>query len=295
MATLLALSTELIIVLSSFLSKPSHMLHLALVNKQLHGVIISLLYDHINFVYNDHPAPGPRKRRRRKNNGKQAKTERHDYGASYTNIMRLSSMLQSKSLPPRHAISHLTIDFEASDECNKFQTATSSLLPHISSLKYLSLRFVALPGPQLQQEIFSFALLATALRPSSGTLRELSLLVDRTELYEDGWTIGNLRHFHHLEVLRFQGDALLDDEADADLDDILPIALKFLWLHWNDINGLSGLQSVLERLTARSRPHRALKNVFVQFDSHSPLVYPDAAMKKFQEVAMKDLGKKSTR
>lgn len=49
MAVLLDLSDELIILIASNISKPYHMLQLALANKRIHGIAIQHLYRNVTF------------------------------------------------------------------------------------------------------------------------------------------------------------------------------------------------------------------------------------------------------
>lgn len=269
------------------------MLQLALISKQSHGKILPLLYENLTFDHRDYPekleqldVTEPESPESEPelfesslglpwygSNSPQMQSEPPDPEAPFTNIMRLARMLESSRLPFGQNITSLTLKFRANNECNFCQTTLLQLLPHLSSLRHLSL--ISPPTTlTVLHETFSFAPLAGALRPVSGILRSLSLYISRDEVgllnHDDGWTIGSLRHFWALEDLSIQVQGLLgvreDVIANADLNEILPSRLKHLRLHWANLHGLQTLNGVLARYVSGLRVPLRLEKITVQVD-----------------------------
>lgn len=195
-----------------------------------------------------------------------------DCDVPHSNMLRLSSMIQSKSLPAGQTITRLTIIVGINALENRFQTVLSLLLPQLSSLKELTLKSMSEDRLAWQREYFSLAPLAVDLSTSSRTLQRLDLhfYLDSTE--SDGWTIGSLRHFSKLKYLSVQGAVLLGRYGDRvsdypTLDSILPPALERLRLHWDKLEGLQNLEVILKRFVKDSiRGSRQTKELVVQLN-----------------------------
>ena len=268
MAVLLNLSNELIVLIASNLTKPSHMLNLALADRRIHGIAIQHLYQNVIFDREDYP-PFPDLY------DYSPSVLYCDYTAPHSNIQRLSDMIRTNTLQTSHIMTRLTIIIGINNVCNKFQTLLSLLLPQLSSLKHLALESVSDDRLAWQQEHFSLAPLAVALSHMSQTLRSLSLHFFLEPGDSDGWTIGSLRHFSQLEYLSVQGNVLLGHDAlsasdSPSLNSILPPGLKHLRLHWTINQGMPYLHSLLKNLVRDSlRIPRQTEKIVVHLDART--------------------------
>ena len=272
MATLLDFSDELIILVASHISKPSDILHLALTNKRVHGIAIEHLYGNITFDKEDYISGLSVVRERDRATGAASSVIRYDYHGPHPNIMHLANMIRSNTLPAGQTVTRLAITIGINNECNKFQTLLSLLLPQLSSLKDLTLKSVSDQQLSGQLEYFSLAPLAGALSPSSQTLRSLSMDFFQNGQRSDGWTIGSLRHFSNLKYLSLQGSVLLGLYGDycscmPSMDSILPPSLKRLRLHERDIEVLGDLSVLLSDFVKdSSRVSRETEELVVHLD-----------------------------
>lgn len=257
MTGILDLSNELLVTIVNHITKPSDKLHFALLNKQSCGRIIPLIYQHIIFDSAEYPSPRKPKYRVSKHRAPSPKTLRAlAPGPPYSNIVRLTKKLSSHYQSHgvfRHRINALTIKIEADNEGNEVQIAFCKILFFLPYLTHLHFEYRG-KNSQHWPESFSFAPLAQALSPLSGTLRSLTIYVAgkdiTSERKSDGWTIGSLRHFHALTALSMQVSGFMgnDDSAivTADLNELLPPKLQKLKLYWPNLL-TSMLTIVLEK------------------------------------------------
>lgn len=251
MAMFLDLSDELIILIASYISKASHLLQLALANKKIHGIAIQHLYENVAFNQDDYDAiPTPIDYR---SGVAPYPVILYQYTAPHLNVLRLSNMIRSNTLPANRTVTRLTILLGVNNLCNQFQTLLSLALPQFSSLKHLTLKSVSDDRLDWERELFSLAPLAVALSSASQTLQSLSMHFFLGPKLDDGWTIGSLRHFSNLNYLSIQGNVLLGDydhlpSSSPSLDSVLPPGLKRLRLHLDLIEGLGDLPVVLSKL-----------------------------------------------
>ncbi|KAF6232112.1 hypothetical protein HO173_009706 [Letharia columbiana] len=269
MAVVLDLSDELIILIISNFTKPSHLLQLALANKRIHAIAIQHLYENVVFDRADYPAFPPFMQHRGSG------VIRYDYKAPHSNVLHLSNMIRSNTLPAGQTITALTIAVDINNVCNKFQTLLSLLLPQLSSLKHLTLESVSDHRLAWQHEHFSLAPLAVALGPASHTLQSLSMHFFLSPGDSDGWTIGSLRHFSELKYLSVQGNVLLGQYGNIastmpSLDSVLPPGLKRLRLHWCTMKGIQSLYVVLlDFVKASLRVSRKMEELVVQLGARA--------------------------
>jgi len=305
MAQLFDLPDELIIDITSHISKSSDMLQLALVSKLSHSRILPLLYENVTFDYRDYPVKleaepeTPTLDRETFESSRPVpwesmRSDPPDPEPPFTNIMRLARMLESNSLPYGQTVSGLTLILIQENDCNFCQTALLKLLPHLPSLRHLNLTSTS-TGPAYRRDFFSFAPLAGALRHVSRTIRGLDIYVSNGR--GDGWTIGSLRHFSALEELSIQVEGLLGrsekEIEDSDLSDLLPPRLKHLQLYWDCLHKLS---YVVARYlnTLLTVPHK-LETLTIHVDDSdvprnkrgaSPFEFMQADLAKANERAM---------
>ena len=274
MARLLNLCDELIILICSNISKPSHLLQLALANKRIHGIAIQHLYRNLTFNEKDYPPYSSNPNSYWKGNMPLIldSSDQYDSTAPHSNILRLSNMISSNILPAGRIVTSLTINIGVSKDCNKLQTLLSLLLPQLSALKDLDLKGVRRHVPY---EYFSVAPLKTALSNTSQTLQRLSMHFFVPYYHNDGWTLGSLHDFSKLKYLSVQGGVLLgqcDHMASTvpPLDSILPPGLVYLRLYWCVIKAMPRLCSVLaEFLKDSLTVSRKMKKLVVQLDAQA--------------------------
>lgn len=237
MAFFLRLSNELIILIASNIRKPSHLLQLALVNKRLHDIAIQHLYENVTFHQDDYPPPSSSSQdnegveeRNPWSNPPISRTPRDPY----SNILRLSDMIGSNTLPACHSVTRLTIVIDMDDVCSAL---LFELLPKLSSLTHLTLAYVSeaqLPGVHTH---FPLTPYAAALSHTSQTLQSLSFHIAPDRADFGAGPIGSLRPFTMLRSLSVQADVLigsfrypLQAFSEPDLTSVLPQGLKRLWL-----------------------------------------------------------------
>lgn len=278
MARILNLSDELIILISSNISKPSHILQLALANKRIHGIAIQHLYANLTFYEKNYPpySNDPNSFRKGNTSSMVDSCVQYDSTAHHSNILRLSNMIGSKTLPAGRVVTSLTIVLGVGKECNNFQTLLSLLLPQLSALKDLDLKGVRRHVPY---EYFSFAPLGTALSNTSQTLQRLSMHFFVPFYCNDGWTLGSQHDFLKMKYLSIQGEALLGQynqmtatmpPPPPPLDSMLPPGLEYLRLHWCMVQEMPHLCSVLaEFLKDSLTVSRKMKKLVVQLDAQA--------------------------
>ncbi len=276
MARLLNLSDELIILICSNISKPSHMLQLALATKRIHGIAIQHLYANLIFYEKNYPpySKDPNSFKKGDTSSMVDSCVQYDSTAPHSNILRLSNMIWSNTLPAGRIVTSLTIVLDVSKDCNKFQTLLSLLLPQLSALKDLDLEGVR---QHVQYEYFSFAPLKTALSNTSQTLQRLSMHFFVPVYYSDGWTLGSLHDFSKMKYLSIQGEVLLGQfdhmtctmpPPPPPLDSMVPPGLEYLRLHWCMIQEMPHLRSILaEFLKDSLTVSRKMKKLLVQLDA----------------------------
>lgn len=256
MASLLHLSNELIIIIASNLSKPAHILHLALVNKRIHGIAIHHLYEDVNFDQDDyslfhfslHDC---------NTGGVPSTLDRNTSTDPHSNMLRLSKMIRGNTLPAGCSITRLTFVIGICNVYMKFQTFSSLLLPLFSSLKDLTVVSVFENRPS-EHEYFSLIPLAAVLNQTSQTLQSLSMRFSQSPEDCDGWTIGSLGHFSKLKYLSLQREVSLKDKyglpasSMLSLTSILPPGLRCLRLHRCGIKEIQSLRSLLGCFELRS-------------------------------------------
>ena len=273
MAVILDLADELFILIFSNISKPSHMLQLALANKRIHGIAIQHLYGNVRFDQDEYSPRGPVWRRRCKPHPDEMPLPGQDNTLPHPNILRLSNMIRSNTLRTGDIVTRITIITGINFNGNKFQTSLSLLLPQLSSLKDLTLKSVSrLTWLHDDYERFSLAPLGTALSHTSQTLESLSMDFNLHPAHIDGWAIGSLRHFSKLKYLSVQGDVILgpyNSPASVlpSLDSILPPGLKILRFHWCWVENFHTLRSVLANFVEDSlKVSRETEEIVVQLD-----------------------------
>lgn len=271
MAVLLGLSNELIILVTSNVRKPSHLLQFALTNKRIHLLVIDYLYEHVVFDRADYPwsfGDGSLSSELLK----LSDLIKIDYDVPHSNVLHLSSMIRDKTLPAGQTVTRLTIILGVNAVGNRFQTMLSLLLPQLSSLKTLTLESISEDRLAWQREHFSLAPLAVDLSASSQTLETLDLHFYLDPGDSDGWTIGSLRHFSKLRYLSVQGGVLLSQYGDRvanipTLDSILPPALERLRLHWDKLEELHHLEVILKEFVKDSiKGSRKMEELVVQLN-----------------------------
>ena len=260
MAVLLDLSNELIILIASHMSKPSHLLHFALTNTRIYALATQRLYENVTFhhdefsSYLDLVGPCGDKEDEPSTATLECMSSfvQNDYGAPHSNLLRLSDMIRSNALPAGQTVTRLSIVVGINREGNQFQTILSSLLPQLHSLKHLTLKSVSETRLDWQRECFSLESLSVALDAASQTLQSLDMdFALDPEDDNDGWTIGSLSHFSKLRHLSVQGCVLLGQSGTPvstmpSLDSVLPPGLKCLHLRWDRIEELQNLVIILE-------------------------------------------------
>jgi len=242
MTGLLDLSNELLTAIAKYITKPSDKLHFAFLNKQSCERIIPLLYEHIIFDYKEYATPKlPRHRIHPNQNKRPRPLKGLAPPPPCSNLVGLTKMISSGYQSHgafQNRINALTIKLEANSEGNEVQIAFYRILPLLPHLTHLHFEFLANYNSH-QPEVFSFAPLAGATSPLSGTLRSLSIYVSEKDKTgkgaSDGWTIGSLRHFHALAALSIQVAALMGMEDGAimaaDLNELLPPKLQHFELY----------------------------------------------------------------
>ena len=287
MAVLLDLSNEIIILIASNISKPMHVLQLALVNRRIHTIAIQQLYGNLTFQRDDYSTFIPLIL---EPDGSGSNILRYSDEAPHSNLLCLSKMMQSGALPAGQTITHLTISLGINHEDNKFQTILSLLLPQLPSLKELTLESTSEDRLAWEREQFSLAPLPTVLSASSQTLQSLDMRFALGPGPSDGWTIGSLRHFSELKYLSIQGSVLFgpyeslpsdlpflqsldinlpsSNTSIPSLASILPPGLKRLRLHWCMVKGLQCLVGLLVNFVRESmRVSRKIEEVIVQLNA----------------------------
>ncbi len=287
MAVLLDLSNEIIILIASNISKPMHVLQLALVNRRIHSIAIQQLYGNLTFERDDYSTFIPLFL---EPDNSTPSILRYNDDAPHSNLLRLSSMMQSGALPAGQTVTHLTIIVGMNHEDNKFQTVLSLLLPQLSLLKALTLEATSEDRLAWCREQFSLAPLSVALSASSQTLQSLDMRFSLGPGPSDGWTIGSLRHFSNLKYLSIQGSVLFGQYESLPTDlpfleslgvtlpslnthipslaSILPPGLKRLRLHWCMVEGLQCLLGLLVNFVRESmRVSCNMKEVVVQLNA----------------------------
>ena len=245
----LHLSNELITLIASNISKPSHMLHLALVNKRIYGIAIWHLYENIIFDQDDY-SHFQSSLHDCDTGGASSTLDQNTSTDPHSNILRLSKMIRSNTLPAGRSVTRLTIVIGISNIYIKYQPFFSLLLPLFSSLKDLTVVSV-FEDRLVEHEHFSLAPLAAMLYDTSQTLQSLSMRFSRNREDCDGWTIGSLGHFSKLKYLSLQGEVVLKDRyglpasSMPSLTSILPPGLRCLRLHRCGIKEIQSLRSVL--------------------------------------------------
>lgn len=262
----LRLANELIILIASNVRKPSHVLHLALVNKRIHGIAIKHLYENVTFHQDDYLPPSPSSQDEATVNAPLVSaacinpwlqvpqippSDVHELLQTnidiYSNILRLSDMIGSNTLPAGHPVTRLTIVIDVENVCSEL---LFSLLQQLSSLKDYTLVYVSKNTPTPKRIRIPFAPLAATLSHTSQTLQSLSMhfAPDRADF---GGTIGSLHDFSELQDLSIQADFLIGSHDDRVLDIsalsyILPPRLKRLQLHECNIYHIEHLRTLLD-------------------------------------------------
>jgi len=181
------LSNELIIAISSHLHKPLDNLHLALVNRRTHKLILLLLYKHIIFNF-------------RESSPNDIEADRN--WAIVDSIDSLAGCLEAARQRYRLAIRSLDILLQVHSYPMDF--GLSNLLPQVYRLKHLHLVMMGGAGCR-----FSAKRLAAMLRDASTTLETLAIFV---EAVPDTTNLGSLRHLSSLKSLCVQSQVLLGNE-----------------------------------------------------------------------------------
>ncbi len=299
MTGLLDLSNELLVTIVNHITKPSDKLHFALLNKQSCERIIPFVYQHIIFDSAEYPSPRTPKTRVSKHRAPSPKTlQALAPGPPCSNFVRLtnklSSRYQSHGVFP-HRIHALTIKIEADNEGNELQIAFCKILSFLPYLTHLHFEYRGKNG-QHWPESFSFAPLAQALSPLSGTLRSLTVYVAgkdiTSERKSDGWTIGSLRHFHNLKALSMQVSGFMGNDNGeifmADLNELLPPKLQNFKLYWPSLFTSMLIGVLVKWLVVEAQQPWTFKTITMHVDEKSTAVDADfwwPAIQKIREQA----------
>ena len=267
MVVLLGLSNELIILIASNVRNRPIYSSLPLSARDYTFIAIHQLYKNVTFDRDDYP-PYPAFK-----SGDTPSMIRCDYTAPQSNILRLSNMIRSRTLPTGQIVTGLTIIIGVNNSCNKFQTLLSLLLPQLSSLKALTLKSISEDRLAWQCEQFSLEAFRVALSNTSHSLESLQMDFYLDDV-NDGWTLGSLRHFNKRKYLSVQRGVLLGDYSSSasqmpSLDSVLPLGLKCLQLSCWLTSGIPSLKVILLDLLKDSmKVSRKTERIIVQPNVH---------------------------
>ena len=200
MPEFLDLATELILAITSHLTRSNDKFHLLLVNRDLYHMIIPQLYKHIHLGQTGHPS-----------NTDGFTRSYADLCWDTVRLRRLASVLKNKHATHKLIVESLSLELNSNTLFKSFTQSNITL--YLPGLKSFCLNSKRSARQNWENELcyLSPTKIKDRLRDVHETLESLIIDLDQDLLFRDGSAIGIFRYFKALKHLSIQSHMLLPE------------------------------------------------------------------------------------